>query len=279
MISLVYPLVWSLLTSFKSPAEYRINITGLPEEWIWNYSFVFEKFTVRVWTGKTMLNVGVWQMLLNSLLYSVGSAVCAAFIPCIAAYACAKFKYKTSKIFFNIVVVTMVLPVVGNLPSEIQMARWFGLFDQVWGLWIMKCSALGMYFLIFHAVFKSLPDDFTEAAKVDGAGNFRIFFRIVLPVVRNTLMTVILIKFIEFWNDYQTQYSFIFKLSAPDMKDVLDIYKAGDSFNDEEQRMIMSAVTGQTFFVGSTELRNCILVKAGGYTQSLFEERKEEETN
>ena len=76
-----------------------------------------------------------------------------------------------------------------------------------------------------------------------------------------------------------SQYSFIFKLSAPDMKDVLDIYKAGDSFNDEEQRMIISAVTGQTFFVGSTELRNCILVKAGNYTQSLFEERKEEETN
>ena len=76
-----------------------------------------------------------------------------------------------------------------------------------------------------------------------------------------------------------SQYSFIFKLSAPDMKDVLDVYKAGDSFNDEEQRMIISAITGQTFFVGSTELRNCILVKAGDYTQSLFEERKEEETN
>ena len=63
------------------------------------------------------------------------------------------------------------------------------------------------------------------------------------------------------------------------MQDVLDIYKAGDSFNDEEQRMIISAVTGQTFFVGRTGLRNCILVKAGDYTQSLFEERKGEETN
>ena len=73
-----------------------------------------------------------------------------------------------------------------------------------------------------------------------------------------------------------SQYSFIFKLSAPDMKDVLDIYKAGDSFNDEEQRMIISAVTGQTFFVGSTELRNCILVKAGTEVQRLLEERKEE---
>ena len=73
-----------------------------------------------------------------------------------------------------------------------------------------------------------------------------------------------------------SQYNFIFKLSAPDMKDVLDIYKAGDSFNDEEQRMIISAVTGQAFFVGSTELRNCVRIKAGEYTQTLFEEMKEE---
>ena len=73
-----------------------------------------------------------------------------------------------------------------------------------------------------------------------------------------------------------SQYSFIFKLSAPDMKDVLDVYKAGDSFNEDEQRMIISAVTGQAFFVGSTELRNCIRIKAGDYTQSLFEEKKGE---
>ena len=61
------------------------------------------------------------------------------------------------------------------------------------------------------------------------------------------------------------------------MKDVLDIYKAGDSFNDEEQRMIISAVTGQTFFVGSTELRSCVLINAGDYTQKLFNEKTGEE--
>ena len=72
-----------------------------------------------------------------------------------------------------------------------------------------------------------------------------------------------------------SQYNFIFKLSAPYMKDVLDVYKAGDSFNDEEQRMIISAVTGQVFFVGSTELRNCVRIKAGDYAISLFDENKE----
>ena len=74
-----------------------------------------------------------------------------------------------------------------------------------------------------------------------------------------------------------SQYTFIFKLSAPDMKDVLDVYRAGDSFNDEEQRMIISAVTGQAFFVGSTELRACVRVQAGKYARELFSEEKKEE--
>ena len=74
-----------------------------------------------------------------------------------------------------------------------------------------------------------------------------------------------------------SQYLFIFKLSAPDMKDVLDVYKAGESFNEEEQRMIISAGTGQAFFVGSTELRACIRIKAGEFARSLFEEKKSEE--
>lgn len=74
-----------------------------------------------------------------------------------------------------------------------------------------------------------------------------------------------------------SQYTFIFKLSAPDMKDVLDVYKAGDNFNDEEQRLIISAVTGQAFFIGSSELRSCIRVVAGEYAKELFDENKEKD--
>ena len=76
-----------------------------------------------------------------------------------------------------------------------------------------------------------------------------------------------------------SQYTFIFKLSAPDMKDVLDVYSAGDGFNQEEQRMIIAAVTGQAFFIGSTELRACVRITAGDYMQGLFDEenKKEEE--
>lgn len=76
-----------------------------------------------------------------------------------------------------------------------------------------------------------------------------------------------------------SQYTFIFKLSAPDMKDVLDVYRAGDSFNEEEQRMIISAVTGQAFFVGSTELRACIRIMTGDLAKDLFDEEIKKEEN
>ena len=76
-----------------------------------------------------------------------------------------------------------------------------------------------------------------------------------------------------------SQYTFIFKLSAPDMKDVLDVYKAGDSFNADEQRMIISAVTGQVFFIGSTELRTNVKITTGEYIKSLFEDKTGENYN
>jgi hypothetical protein len=57
------------------------------------------------------------------------------------------------------------------------------------------------------------------------------------------------------------------------MKDVLDVYRVGDSFNEDEQRIIISAVTGQAFFIGSSELRNCIKIITGKYAQSLFEDK------
>ena len=68
-----------------------------------------------------------------------------------------------------------------------------------------------------------------------------------------------------------SQYMFIFKLSAPDMRDVMEVYKT-NGFNKDEQKMIMSAVTGQAFFIGSMELRTSVCISAGKYMQDLFED-------
>lgn len=203
-VCLFGPLIWAFITSFKAQPDFRINIIGLPREWVWNFSHVFSKFYVRVATETGVTNVGMGELFLNSMLYAVGCAYLNTIIPCITAYLCARFDFKFSKVIYTIVIVVMVLPIVGSLPSEIKVARGLGLYDQIWGLWLMKAHFLGMYFLVFYNFFRSMPMAYTEAAQIDGASNMQILLRIIFPMTKNTFFTVFLIKFIEFWNDYQT---------------------------------------------------------------------------
>ena len=97
----------------------------------------------------------------------------------------------------------MMIPIVGSYPSEINMLQKLGLYNTLVGAWIQKANFLGMYYLVFYAAFKGLAKDYSEAAEMDGASEFTVMTRIMLPLVRNAYFTVFLVKFVEFWNDYQ----------------------------------------------------------------------------
>lgn len=204
---LLYMLVWAFLASVKDPVfEYTGNKLGFPQEWHFeHYLDAFRMFSLDVPShgGNGTINVGLLQMFLNSLLYSVGCAFVGTLCPCIMGYLCARFPFKFNKVIYFIVIITMIITPVGNLPSEIRVAQALGLYNQIWGMWVMKANFLGMYFLVFYGIFKGVPFAYTEAAKIDGAGNFCIFRKIMLPLVRSTFLTVFLINFIGFWNDYQ----------------------------------------------------------------------------
>ena len=103
----------------------------------------------------------------------------------------------------------MTLPIVGNLPSELQLLKLLGLYDHIYGLWICKANFLGLYYLIFFASFKTIPNDFSEAAHIDGASNIKVLLSIALPLVKSTFMTIMLIKFVEFWNDYTVTLTYM----------------------------------------------------------------------
>lgn len=203
-ICLFLPLLWAVITAFKTQAEFRLNIIGLPKKWTWNFSTIWEEFYIKVSTPEGSRNVFVGELLLNSMLYSVGCSFFGTLVPCVTAYLCARYTYKFSKVVYSVVIVVMALPIVGNLPAEISMATSLGIFDQIWGLWLMKAHFLGMYFLVFYNLFRSLPTAYTEAAVIDGAGNWTIMLKVIMPLAKNTFFTVMLINFIMYWNDYQT---------------------------------------------------------------------------
>lgn len=208
-LSMFILLLWGVLNSLKSVSDFRTNplfFTGKwPWEWSWsNYSFVFNNFQLRVSTVHGVKIITVWHQIAYTLLYAGGCAFLNVFVTCLTAYAVARFNFAYSKVLYVVVLVTMMLPIVGSYPSEIQILKSLGLYDTLWGSWIQKMNFLGLYFFVFHAAFKSMSKEYVEAAKIDGAGEGKIFFRIMLPLVRVTFFIVVLIKFVEFWNDYQT---------------------------------------------------------------------------
>lgn len=204
-VSLLWPMVWAIITSVKEQYDFLDNVLGLPSKITFqNFATVFEKFEAPARKDDIQEMHGFVQMLINTLLYVGGSAFVATFIPCITAYVTAKFpKKKMSGLIMAVVIATMIIPVVGTYPAEISLLQNLGLYNTLLGVWIQKANFLGVYFLVFHAAFKGLAREYSEAAEIDGANEFTIMGKVMLPLVRNTFFTVFLIKFVEFWNDYQ----------------------------------------------------------------------------
>lgn len=198
-------LVWALLTSFKNPNDFLGNKYGLPNPWYFdNFAYVIYEYKVEKLIDGVSTVISTGDMILNSVLYSVGSAFVATLVPCITAYLCARYKYKFSKIIYSVVLVCMVIPIVGSQASELQIVIKMGIYDHMFGMWILKSGFLGLYFLVFHEVFLSIPNAYGEAAEIDGASDFCIMTKISLPLAKNTFFTVLLIMFVTYWNDFQT---------------------------------------------------------------------------
>ena len=183
--------------------------------WVANYAYIIDNFTVTKYlkdaTGNIVSQneIGFGEMLLNTLLYAGGGAFVNALVQCLTAYLCARYAFKFSSVVYGAVIFAMILPVVGSLPSEVAMARTLGIYDTIWGVWIMRANFLGMYFLVFHEMFKALPASYSEAATIDGASDWQILWSISLPLAKNTFFTILLLNFVTLWNDYQVSMVYL----------------------------------------------------------------------
>lgn len=216
VFSLLAPIFWALLTSLKSYEEYAIleNVTGFPKirgfaDIIANYKEAWQQGYAYATVDGKMLFFTIPDQILNSLIYGLGGMVAATLTPCVTAYVCARYPYKFGNVIYTIVIFAMVLPIVGSLPSELELVRTLGIYDTFWGTWIQKANFLGTYFLVFHAQFKMISNTYTEAARIDGASEFFIMLRVIMPMAKGTIGTIGLLKFVEFWNDYQTPMVFL----------------------------------------------------------------------
>ena len=203
---MVYLLLWAFTTSFKSHREFDVdrNYIGLPNKVVFdNFIAVFNNFTIPD-PMNPGVEIGFAEQLMYTLLYAGVSCVLSAVAPFLMAYACYRFSFKFNKVIHVIVIMTMIIPIIGSTTSMIAILHDLNIYNTIFSVWCEKFSFANIYFLIYYGILRKIPKSFIEAAKIDGASELKVLTRVIFPVVVNVVLTVMLIYFIAYWNDYQT---------------------------------------------------------------------------
>lgn len=201
-LSLVFPILWSIMLSLKTATEYNTtNKMELPKTWEFgNYLTAFQVLKV----GKTN-SVG---MLFNSIWYTVGGVFAGVSVSTMTAYAVAKYRFPGRNVIYWIAIITMMIPIVGSLPSQHEMYTKLNIINSPFIL-IAFAGGFGSNFVILFAFFKSLPSSYIEASFLDGAGHFRAFVQVMLPQAASIIASIAVVASIGFWNDYNTPLLFL----------------------------------------------------------------------
>ncbi len=209
-VAVVGLLLWGFIASFRNDQAVVQRPWALFEDLtLDNYSDVFNNFKTFKYVDGGTQTVYFEEMFLNSLLYAGGGALMQTLCTAIVAYLTAKYDNTCSKIVHYTVIVTLTLPIVGNLASMLQVTKSLKLFDNIVGSWIMKFGFNNIYYLIFYAFFKKISWEYAESAFLDGGSHYTVFFRIMLPLAMPLMATVFLLNFIQYWNDFETPYMFL----------------------------------------------------------------------
>ncbi len=186
---MLIPIIWLLLGAFKPDAE----IIAYPP------TFFPAEFTLKNFT-KCMQRIDILQYMKNSIIFSVGTTIPALLVNTLAGYAFARYEFKGKNIIFVTFLATMMIPFQVIMIPEFLEIHMFGMYDTYWGLIIPKIASAYWIFMM-RSAFAGLPKELEEAARIDGLSEFGIYSRIMLPLIKPALVTMIILGINGNWND------------------------------------------------------------------------------
>lgn len=192
----IMPLIWMIVSSMKPEAEIYLDMGGirsvLPSldysKWFLTYKELFSRFNVP-------------QYVLNSLIYAVTITVGSIIVNAMAGFAFAKFEFRGKKILFGILLVLLIVPIETIIITQFTVAHTLGILNTRLAVVLPMMGNL-FFIYLFRNFFKAVPDEIIESVKLDGANNWIIFWKIVLPMSKPAVATVGTLSFIASWNDY-----------------------------------------------------------------------------
>jgi N-acetylglucosamine transport system permease protein len=187
----IFPMVWALMTSLKTDQEIFFSPWALPS------TPVFANF-VRAWT-----TARIGEYFINTLIIVIPSLFLTLLLSSMAAYVLARFEFPGRNLITYMFLVGMIFPLFLALVPLYFVTQQLKLFDTYQGL-ILVYVAFSLSFTIFFLVsfFRTLPKELGEAATLDGANQYDIFFRVYLPLAKPGLITMGIFNFLGQWNQY-----------------------------------------------------------------------------
>lgn len=237
---MIYPLLWMVSSSFK-PNDLIFSSPGLIPERIdlTNYT-----------DGWNALTHPFGHYILNSAIIVAGSLVGNLVSCTMAAYAFARLKFRSRPFLFAVMLLTLMLPVHVLIVPQYVLFSNIGWLNTFLPLIVPKFLATDAFFIFLMVqFFRGIPNELEEAARIDGAGYWRTFLQIMLPLTIPALATTAIFTFIWTWNDFYSQLIF---LTAPDMRTVpvaLSNFVDTTSASSWGQLFAMSVVTLLPLFV------------------------------
>lgn len=198
-IVMIFPLAWMISTSFK----YEADVFNFPIEWIPTRSRGLENYK-EVWVGNMSFALYYW----NSIKVTVLSVVFSLLIGCLGAYGFSKIEFRGRDKLFVLYLATMALPEQVTLIPRFLLFKQIGLVDTHWSLILNSVFSVMSVFILRQSMV-AIPDELSQAAKIDGAGHIRILFQIIMPMAKPSIATFAILKFVWTWNDYQNPLVFI----------------------------------------------------------------------
>lgn len=193
-VSYLYILVWAVIAGCKTHTEIVMQPFGLPEVWNWShYKEVFRTLEVN--------GVKFIGMFMNSLWFSVVPVLFGLFVTVTFAYVCAMYEFPGRKLISTVVLVVITLPIYGTGGATYRLYHNLGVIDNYMQAFIV--SAFSVQFLYFTAFFKNLSWTYAEAALMDGANDFQIYHRVMLPQTKALFGALFLTNWITSWNSYE----------------------------------------------------------------------------
>lgn len=201
-VSLVIPTLWMLMNSFKDGTEYALDIVGastqsFPEEWLFsNYLNVYQNIKID--------NVSFLEMLGNSAYFIIVGAL-QLYWQASVAYVLSKYEFKANKYIYATAIFCMTLPIMGNTAANLKLNAALGIYDNLLAPIVTSAAgAFGFNFLMLYGFFKNVSSEYMEAASIDGASHFAIFWRVMLPQAMPMMSTFFILHAIGSWSDYMT---------------------------------------------------------------------------